>query len=85
MAHTKKRRKYLDRSADILCKATYELCKGQLKNPPPDGKPPDAKSVKEICAAVKDVISISGSLSDEKESGEKILITLEGKAEEFAE
>lgn len=86
MAHTKKRRKYLDRSADIICKATYTLCRDNLKDIPPDGKPPDVKTIKDICAAVKDVITISNSLSDEKEDkGEKIVISLEGGSEEYAE
>lgn len=86
MAHKTKRRKYLDRSADILCKATYTLCRDSLKEAPRDGKPPDAKVIKDICSAVKDVITISNSMAEE-DAGETggIRITFEGGAEEYAE
>ena len=84
MAITDRRKKYLDRSADSLCKAAYELCRDNF-NKNARGSPPDPKQLKDICAAVKDVITITNSLSDGKEFSDEIRISVEGAAEEYAE
>ena len=83
MEKNEKRLRYLNRSADTLCKAAYELCRdsyGRRKE-----KPPDAKQLKDVCAAVKDVLTIANSVSGEKDDTGQIRILVESAAEELAE
>lgn len=67
MGKAERRLKYLNKSADIICRSAYGLCRTALAEE--KERPPDAKELKDVCAAVKEAIAISSSL--EKESGEK--------------
>lgn len=76
---------YLNRSADILCKAAYRLCsdsfaqkRGEKKNAP------DAKTLKETCCAVKEAIAISESLSRNTDTGAELRVILEGESSNYA-
>ena len=78
------REEQLEKSADILCKNAYRLCKesfcGQGKNRV------DAKTLKEVSAAVKEsanVVELVGRRT--AGSGALFSVTVEPAAQEFAE
>ena len=78
------REEQLEKSADILCKNAYRLCKetfgaGGKKNV-------DAKTLKEVSAAVKESANVA-ELVEKRNAGDGALfsVTVEPAAQEFAE
>lgn len=75
------RGKYLNRSADLVSKAAFNLCKKSLVNK----EDTDAKILKELCCVLKEIIAINTSLDKETaETGETIRIIMEGDVSDFA-
>ncbi len=76
--------KYLNGSADMICRSAYGLCKSTLVGK--KERPPDAKELKDVCAAVKEAISIAASLEKKPEaSGETLRVVMEDAAEKMAQ
>lgn len=76
-----KRIKYLNRSADIICRTAYRLCKKTFMK---SGEfIPDVKELKEVCSAVKEAIGIAASL-DKGSGGEGIKVVMESAAEKYS-
>ena len=78
------REEQLEKSADILCKNAYRLCKetfgaGGKKNV-------DAKTLKEVSAAVKESANVA-ELVGKRNTGDgaRFAVTVEPAAQEFAE
>ena len=75
------RGKYLNRSADLVCKAAFNLCKKSLT----EKEDTDAKMLKELCCVLKEIIAINSSLDkDNTDSAETIRIIMEGDVSELA-
>ena len=76
----KDRNDYLNKSADIVCKAVYDACRGMKK----DGGA-DAKGLKELCGVLKEAIGISAALekTDGGEAG--LLVTFDDAVRPFVE
>ena len=89
-AHKRKRKKksredYLNNSADLLCKAAYELCENNFGKKSRKESPPDAKSLKETCCAVKEAINIASGLYKEDETdNDSIRVLMSTEAEEYS-
>ena len=79
------REEQLEKSADILCKNAYRLCRETFggKN---NGKGVDAKTLKEVGAAVKESANVA-ELVGRRSAGEAALfaVTVEPAARELAE
>ena len=79
------REEHLERSADILCKNAYRLCKetfcGAAK-----GKAVDAKTLKDVSAAVKESANVA-ELVGKRNAGDgaRFSVTVEPAAQEYAE
>ena len=75
------RGKYLNRSADLVCRAAFNLCKKSLA----DKEDTDAKMLKELCCVLKEIIAINSSLDkDNTDSAETIRIIMEGDVADLA-
>lgn len=83
MSRKTDRKTYLNKSADILCKAAYELCRDSCKKG--GSQPADAKGLKEICAAVKETIGISESLGKNEQTGSAFAVVMDSAATEYSE
>lgn len=84
MQKTDKRMRYLNKSADMICRSAYGLCRKSLVYE--KEKPPDAKELKDVCAAVKEAISIASSL--DKSAGdntETLRVVMDTAAEKMAQ
>ena len=79
------REEQLERSADILCKNAYRLCKETFGGSA-RGKPVDAKTLKDVSAAVKESANVA-ELVGKRPAGSAALfaVTVEPAAAEFAE
>ncbi len=78
------REKQLEKSADILCKNAYRLCRETFGG---SGKTPvDAKTLKEVGAAVKESANVA-ELVGRRPAADAALfaVTVEPAAREFAE
>lgn len=76
--------KYLNRSADMICRSAYGLCRSALVKE--KEKPPDAKELKDVCAAVKEAISIAASLDrGETEAGETLKVIMDASVGKMAQ
>ena len=66
------RNDYLNKSADIVCRAVYETCRRAKKE-----NAQDVKQLKELCGVLKEAIGVSLSL--EKTQGEQagLLVTFD--------
>lgn len=79
------REEQLEKSADILCKNAYRLCKetfgGAAK-----GKAVDAKTLKDVSAAVKESANVA-ELVGKRNAGEgaRFAVAVEPAAAEYAE
>ena len=78
------REEQLEKSADILCKNAYRLCRetfGTGRN-----KPVDAKTLKDVSAAVKESANVA-ELVGKRSTGDgaRFSVTVEPAAQEFAE
>ena len=75
------RGKYLNRSADLVCKAAFSLCRKSLA----DKEDTDPKTLKELCCVLKEIIAINTSLDmDNTDSAETIRIIMEGDVSDLA-
>ena len=78
------REEQLEKSADILCKNAYRLCKETFGT----GKanPVDAKTLKDVSAAVKESANVA-ELVGKRNAGEgaRFAVTVEPAAAEYAE
>lgn len=73
---------YLNRSADLVSRSVYRLCRTQTKS----DAPVDLKSMKELCGVLKEAISLSLSLEKAAEGqAEGIAILLDDALYELAE
>ena len=61
---------YLNRSADLVSRSVYRLCRAQTA---PDAQA-DLKSMKELCGVLKEAISLSLSLEKAEGQTEEIRI-----------
>ena len=76
--------KYLNRSADMICRSAYGLCKNALVRE--KERPPDAKELKDVCAAVKEAIAIASSLDKGAgETGETLKVIMDASTEKLAQ
>ena len=78
------REEQLERSANILCKNAYRLCRetfGTGRN-----KPVDAKTLKDVSAAVKESANVA-ELVGKRSTGDgaRFSVTVEPAAQEYAE
>lgn len=82
MAGRKKdRNDYLNRSADLMCKRVYALCREAVNRE----SPADAKALKDLCGLLKETVSVSLSLEKSGEAAaETIRVTFEGPLEDYA-
>lgn len=79
-----KRMRYLNRSADMICRSAYGLCRKTLV--PEKERPPDAKELKDVCAAVKEAIAIAASLEKgSAENAETLRVIMDASAEKMAQ
>ena len=78
------RETYLERSADMLCKAAYQLCRETFRGRDRTD-PVDAKQLKEICAAVKESVNVSDSVGKKDEAAARFSVTVSNEARELAE
>ena len=78
------REEHLERSADILCKNAYRLCKQSFGGS--NGKEVDAKTLKDVGAAVKECANVA-ELVGRRSTGDgaRFSVTVEPAAQEFAE
>lgn len=75
------RGKYLNRSADLVSRAAFNLCKKSLESK----EDTDAKMLKELCCVLKELIAINTSLDkDNSDTAETIRIIMEGDVADFA-
>ena len=75
------RGKYLNRSADLVSRAAFNLCRKSLRNKDDT----DAKMLKELCCVLKEIIAINTSLDkDSTDTGDTIRIIMEGDVSELA-
>ena len=75
------RGKYLNRSADLVSRSAFYLCKKSLT----EKEDTDAKMLKELCCVLKEIIAINTSLDkDSTDSSETIRIIMEGDVSELA-
>ena len=75
------RGKYLNRSADLVSRAAFNLCRKGLRNKDDT----DAKMLKELCCVLKEIIAINTSLDkDSTDTGDTIRIIMEGDVSELA-
>ena len=80
----KKREKYLEKCADILCEAAYRMCRENFGKGKAKDKT-DPKLLKETCTAVKEAAAVTSGLSKKDTAqGEEIRIYFEGP-EEYAQ
>ena len=78
------RETYLERSADMLCRAAYQLCRESFRGRR-NGDPVDAKHLKDIAAAVKESVNVSESLGKRDEAAARFSVTVCDEAKELAE
>ena len=78
------REEQLERSADILCKNAYRLCKETFGGK--NGKGVDAKTLKEVSAAVKESANVA-ELVGKRNAGDaaQFAVTVDPAATELAE
>ncbi len=83
MAREKKDRAYyLNKSADLMSKRVYGLCRDAVRG----DAPADAKALKDLCGLLKEAVSFSLSLEKSGETqGETIRVTFEGALQDYAE
>ena len=82
MAKKMSREDQLERSADILCKNAYRLCKETFGG---KNNKVDAKTLKEVSAAVKETVNVSESLKKHDEApSARFCVTVSPEAEELA-
>ena len=77
------REAHLEKSADILCRCAYRLCKETF-----GGKDAavDAKTLKEVSAAVKETVNVSEGLRKHDDGpSARFCVTVSPEAEELAE
>ncbi|MBR3975513.1 MAG: hypothetical protein IKJ88_06605 [Clostridia bacterium] len=75
------RGRYLNRSADLVSRAAFNLCRKSLASK----EDTDAKMLKELCCVLKEIIAINTSLDkDSTDTGETIRIIMEGDVSELA-
>ena len=84
MAKKMSREEQLEKSADILCKNAYRLCKETFGGR--NGKKVDAKTLKEVSAAVKESVNVA-ELVGKRSTGDgaRFSVTVEPAAQEYAE
>ena len=78
------RETYLERSADMLCKAAYQLCRETFRGRDKK-KPVDAKQLKDVCAAVKESVNVSDSVGKKDDAAARFSVTVSSEAHELAE
>lgn len=75
--------RYIGRSADIICRSAYEMCRSVLAGR--KNEPPDPKELKEVCAAVKEAAGIAASLDkNEGPAAEALNVTMDAAVREMA-
>ena len=73
---------YLNASADILCRQAYRMVKTAYGA---KEQTPDAKGMKDACAALKEAAALSASLQrDAADSGQTLRIVFEDGTEDYA-
>lgn len=82
MNRKRSREEYLELCADILCKEAYRMCKNNYSKKGGIEKT-DAKSLKEVCSAVKEASTVVSGL-EKKVSAESIRIIF-SDTEEYSE
>lgn len=82
MARVKKDRAYyLNKSADLMSKRVYALCREAVKKE----APADVKGLKELCGLLKETVGFSLSLEKSGETqNETVRVTFEGPLEDYA-
>lgn len=68
------------RSAEILCRTAYKMCRRLYEENAGDCLP-DAKGLKESCAAVKEAASLISGLDKNKESADVVRVVFEDTGE----
>ena len=82
MSKKMSRQEQLEKSADILCKNAYRLCKETFGG---RNAAVDAKTLKEVSAAVKETVNVSESLRKHDEApAAGFIVTVSAEAEEMA-
>ena len=76
----KDRSYYLNKSADLMSKRVYALCREATDRE----RPADAKALKDLCGLLKEAVSFSLSLEKSGETTEAIRVTFEGPLEDYA-
>ena len=78
------REEQLEKSADILCKNAYRLCRETFGTG--KGKPVDAKTLKDVSAAVKESANVA-ELVGKRNTGDgaRFAVTVDPSAAEYAE
>ena len=82
MARVKKDRAYyLNKSADLMSKRVYKLCREAVNKE----TPADLKGLKELCGLLKETVGFSLSLEKSGETQEEtVRVTFEGPLEDYA-
>ena len=75
------REAHLEKSADILCRSAYRLCKETLGD---KNSSVDAKTLKEVSAAVKETLTVSEGLRKYDDATAGVLVTVSAEAEEMS-
>lgn len=68
--------KYLGKCADILCKASYDMCKDMFTGKTQQ-KALDPKMIKDSCCAVKEAAALVSGLGKGGEEGETLKVIFE--------
>lgn len=77
------REEQLERSADILCRNAYRLCRETFGG---RNAAVDAKTLKEVSAAVKETVNVSESLKKRDEGpSARFCVTVSPEAEELSQ
>ena len=73
------RNDYLNRGADVVCRAAYELCRKAKRE-----RDLDAKQLKDLCAVLKEAIGISLSLEKSADApGAGVTVTFDDALSEY--
>ena len=68
----------------MICRSAYGLCKEALVHE--KEKPPDAKELKDVCAAVKEAIAIAASLEkNSAENTETLRVIMDAATQKMAQ
>lgn len=68
----KSRLSYIEKSADILSKGVYKMCK-EVFSPGGCGRALDAKTLKEVCGVVKETAAIVTGLDKKTDTEESVV------------